>query len=207
MSAPTRRKPSRRSVVRVSEERRNASIGSGASAALSSPAARIGCGAAEKRASAQAAPAVAAAARPHRQAELREPRFEIGDQLRLAAKEMRGAGDVEKQSVGAAPLVEGRDRGRVARRPQREPSQRRVVGGRIGGAHLQALGFCARVRERLADADAVLLGGRVRGSDARRAGDVGGEDEGARRINRLAGAMRARLRGETAQDRPARQPD
>src|SRR6202011_6232998 len=98
---------------------------------------------------------------------------------------------------GAVLLVPGRGGGRVARRPQGKPPQRRIVGGRIGGAHLQVLGLGARIRERLADFDSFRLGGCVQGGDARRARHIGGEDERPRRINRLAGR---RGRGEKAQD-------
>ena len=59
-------------------------------------------------------------------------RAEIGQQLRLAAEEMRAARDVEEQAVGAAGLVPGRHDGRIAQAPQRQPAQGGGVGGRIG---------------------------------------------------------------------------
>ncbi len=52
-----------------------------------------------------------------RQAETVEPADEIGEQRLFSAEEMRGAGNIEKESVGAILLAPGRDRGRIARRP------------------------------------------------------------------------------------------
>ena len=62
MSAPTRLKPSRRKVVRVSGERRNASIGNGARAAVSCPERRTMGRSVWQRDSAQAIPGVPAMA-------------------------------------------------------------------------------------------------------------------------------------------------
>ena len=58
--------------------------------------------------------------KPGRQTEISfEPEGKIGEQLFLAAEEMRGAFDVEEKPVGAVLLVPGGSGRRIARRPQR----------------------------------------------------------------------------------------
>ena len=115
---------------------------------------------------------------------MREPARDIVEQLFLAAEEMRGAGDVEEEAIRAALLVPRRDRGRIARRPQREPPQRRVIGGGIGIVHLERTGFGARIRERIADQETFRLGRRIHGGDAGNAGGIDHKNEGPGGINR-----------------------
>ena len=76
--------------------------------------------------------------------------LEIGQQLRLAAEQMRAARDVEEQAVGAAGLVPRRHDRRVAQAPQRQLAQGGGVGGGIGIARLQVEHLGAGVGEQLA---------------------------------------------------------
>jgi hypothetical protein len=55
--------------------------------------------------------------KPGRQAEIFQPRGEIGDQFVLAAEQMRRAFDVEEEAVGAVLFVPRRSGRRIARRP------------------------------------------------------------------------------------------
>ncbi len=131
-SAPTRLKPSRRSVAHVSRASRKASIGSGASAWVSSPegqrddveamVVRERPGRAGGRGDRE----------PCRQSEKRKSMLEVGEQPLFAAEQMGGAGHVEEEAVRAV-LGPRRDRGRIAGRPKGKTPQRRVVGGGIVG--------------------------------------------------------------------------
>ena len=95
---------------------------------------------------------MSAIGKPRRQAEiLFQPERKIGQQSLLAAEEMRGAFDVEEKTVGAVFLSPGRSGRRVARRPERQPPQRRVIGGAIDRAGLHLAGFGARIGERFAE--------------------------------------------------------
>ena len=142
-SAPTDLKPSRRSVVQVSGESRNASIGSGANASASCPEA----GRRRARRESATAPRPRRAWRQRRAAPAGRNFFPAGQKDRrcsafLAAEQMRGAFDVEEKTVGAvllAPIRTGRGGRRIARRPQRQAAQRGIVGGGIDGAHLQVV--------------------------------------------------------------------
>ena len=135
-----------------------------------------------------------------------EPAREIGEQHLLAAEQMRGAGDIEKEAVGAALRIETGDGGRIARRPQRELAQGGIVGGGFGGANLQKIRSGARIRQPVAGGQSFLLRGFVQRCDAGRVRCIDGQNERARGINRRAVGL-ARLRREKAQDRPARKQD
>ena len=126
--------------------------------------------------------------KPRRQAEMAEPGGKIGDELLLAAEQMRRAFDVEEKTVGAvvSSKFQRRSGRRVARRPQGEPAQRGIVGGGIDGAHLQNARFRPRVGQGFADRKSGLLRRLVQGGDARTAGAGNGKDERPVRIDRLA---------------------
>src|SRR4029077_3327034 len=114
----------------------------------------------------------------------------VGEQSLLAAEQMGGAGDVEEKTVGAVGFVpnlpaQWRGGRRVTRRPQGEPSQRRIVGGGIGVAHLQKSRFGPRIGQQVAGRRARGLRRRVQGGDARAARAGNGQDERTVRINRL----------------------
>ena len=111
--------------------------------------------------------------------------MKIGDELFLAAEKMRGAFDVEEKTVGAVLLAPRGGGRRIARRPQRQATQRGVIGGGIDGAHLQHAGFRPRVGQWLADREPSRFRRLVQGGDARPAAGGNGEDERLVRINRL----------------------
>ena len=138
-----------------------------------------------------------------------QPRGKIGDEALLAAEQMRRAFDVEEKTVGAVLLVPRRGGRRIARRPQRKPAQRRIVGGGVDGAHLQKSRFRPRIGQRLAGRKTCGFRRFVQGGDARPAGSGHGQDERpVRRNGFLRGVLRGFcLRREHAQDRPAWQPN
>ena len=121
-SAPTLLKPSRRSVARVSGASRNASIGK-----WRQRRGLLARGQNARRRLVKARQRPGRAGRvgdgePRRQAEIfSQSCGKIGEQLLLAAEQMRRAGDVEEKTVGAVVLVPRRDGRRVARRPQGQP--------------------------------------------------------------------------------------
>ena len=82
-----------------------------------------------------------------------QPRGEVGEQAFLAAEQMAGTFDVEEKTIGAVLLAKSEKarRWRVARRPQGQAAQCRIVGGGIHRAHLQKIGFRPRVGQRFAE--------------------------------------------------------
>ena len=146
ISVPTDLKPSRRSVVRVSGVSRNASIGKRRQRRGFLARGQDSAGRGVKARQRPGRAGRSGDGKPRRQAEISfKPRGKIGDELLLAAEQMRGAFDVEEKTVGAVFLAPGRGGRRVARRPQRQPAQRGIVGGGIDGAHLQQNRFRPRV--------------------------------------------------------------
>lgn len=141
-----------------------------------------------------------------RQAEAVQPLGEIGEQRVLSAEEMRRTRDVEKESIRAVRLAPRRHEGRVARGPQREPLQRRIVGNGIDVAHLQHACFRPRIGDEILLGQSFRFRRFVQGGNARPAGSLDGEDKGPLWINRFGGRFLL-LCGEEAQDRPPRQPD
>ena len=83
--------------------------------------------------------------KPRRQAEVFQPQGKVGDQLLLAAEQMRRAFDVEEETIRAVVFVPRRSGRRVARRPQGDAAQRGIVGRGIDGAHLQPIGLGPRI--------------------------------------------------------------
>ena len=143
---------------------------------------------------------------PHRQLKPAEPLRNIRKQAFLAAEQVRTAGDVEKQSVGAAGLVPGGRPRRIAQGPQRKLPECCGVGGRVSIACLQVEDLGARIREQVADREALLARRLVAGKDARTA--LAGRDKNKRtigvgRISRSGEALRA----QQARDRPRFQPN
>ena len=125
--------------------------------------------------------------KPRRQREIfSQSCSKIGEQLFLAAEQMRRAGDIEEKTVGAIGFVPRRGSRRVARRPQRQAPQRGIVGGGIGVAHLQKFRFGPGVGQQVAGREAGGLRRRVQGGDARAACRNDSEDERTVRINWLA---------------------
>ena len=140
--------------------------------------------------------------------------LQIGQQLRLAAEEMRAPRDVEEQAVGAAFIVPGcRDR-RIAQAPQRQLAQGCGVGARIGIARLQVEHLGAGIGEQLAFRKTALPRRTVERDDARPT--LARRHKGKRPsrvmsetylrhdgVSRRAGGLRA----QQARDRPRSQPD
>ena len=152
-----------------------------------------------------------------RKAEALETMRKIGNELFFSAEERSRARDVEEKAVGAILFIEGRDRGRVARRPERQMLEGDRIAFRIGGFDLQELSLGARIAHAIADIYSQGFGRRIGGGDARAARRLGGEHEGAFRIDRplarqgvaglgVAGFGVLRLCREETQDRPSGQP-
>ena len=149
--------------------------------------------------------------KPRRQAEIAQPFGKVGDQSVFAAEQMCRAFDVEEETVAAvlvvpeipAPWRRGR---RIARRPQRDAAQRRIVGRGIERVHLKPFRLGAGVGEWFPDRKALRFRRRVQGGDMQAAARRDNKDEGPLRIHRLV-CRSERLSGEKARDRPARQPD
>ncbi len=140
---------------------------------------------------------------------LRQDRRSVSPRRRTDALSLRCRGKNRRRRCLSSPRRSGR---RVARRPQRQPAQRGIVGGGIDGAHLQKTRFRPRVGQRLADRQAPppppprsrrRCAGRRR---RQRQGRTAGQDRPACRICWLVCGI-DRLRREKALDRPARQPN
>ena len=141
-----------------------------------------------------------------RQAKTAKPMRKIGEQHLLSAEQMSRAGHIEEKTVRAVLLAPRRDGWSVARGPQRKAFQRGIVGNGIGSMHLQHLGLCARIGQRIANCKSFGLRCRVQGGDARSAGGIDRKNKRSFRIDWLAKGA-ARLRCDKAQDRPTGQPD
>ncbi len=125
--------------------------------------------------------------KPRRQPEIfSQSCGKIGEQLLLAAEQMRCARDVEEKTVGAIVLAPRRSGRRIARRPQRQAPQRGIVGDGIGVAHLRKFRFGPGVGQQVADRKPRGLRRFVQGGDARAARCDNDKDERTVRINWLA---------------------
>ena len=200
-------KPSRRSVVRVSCERRSASIGKGARLSRSCPERRTMAGEEWKWESAQAIPAVSATASRAGRPKPSSRRERSASNISSPPKQVGGARDIEKKTVRAVVFIPGRDGGRVARCPQRQAAQGGMVGRGIGRMHLQHAGLGPRVGHPIATHKPEGFGRCVQGSNARSTGGIDGEDKRPLRIDRLVRREAAPLGRAEAQDRPSRQPN
>ncbi len=114
---------------------------------------------------------------PGRQAEMAEPLRQIGQQFFFAAEQMRCAGDVEEKSIGAVLFTPQRHRRRVARRPQRQLTQRGIVRGRIGGIHLQPVDLGAGIGHLFADIQPGVFSRLIERRDPCAAGSLDGEHQ------------------------------
>ena len=111
-----------------------------------------------------------------------EPRDQIAGERRLAAEQMRAAGDVEQQTIRRIEP----DQRRIAVAPVGDGFEQTPVGLRIGVHDRQAWIHGARVGEPHADLKSEPRRAVGQRGDALRALDRGDDDEGFNRLGRAA---------------------
>ena len=124
---------------------------------------------------------------------LREPRDQIAGERRLAAEQMRAAGDVEQQAIRRIEA----DQRRIAVAPVGDGFEQTPVGLRIGVHDRQLRIHGAGVGEPHADLEAEPRRAVVQGGDALRALDRRDDDEGSQPA-RTSGARSGRSRAAAA---------
>ena len=119
---------------------------------------------------------------------------------------MRATCNVEKQAVGPARLIPGRDERRIAKAPQAQFLEGRGIRGRIGVARLQIEHFRAGVGQEIPRDETTTMGGAVQCDNARAA--FSGSDQNERPM-RVDGVSRrgGGLRLQQACYRPRLQPN
>ena len=158
-------RPTCASAAMVSVSRRSAARGSGAIAFRSSPEAHDALatspgGSTAPRAHAH--PTVSGDRDARLQPALAQPPHQIARERRLAAEQMRAAGDVEQQAVRRIEP----DQRRVAVAPVGDRFEQRDVGARVGLRDRDRRMHRARIRERHAGAQAERRRGVVHGARA-----------------------------------------
>ncbi len=114
---------------------------------------------------------------------------EIGEHARLAAPQMRAAGDIQHQAIGAV----GRDQRREARRPIGEALQIRCIGLRVERNDDDVRHPGARIGDRHAWLQPKRPRGRVHRLDLQAVADLRRQDE--RRLSRSGGGWLPALFG------------
>lgn len=117
----------------------------------------------------------------HCEPQPRQPRLDLGDEPLLAAEEMRDAGHVEHQSIGAVERDERREAGAGVG----DPLEKLRLGRRIGLDRDERRMARPRIGERQADAEAEPGGAGVDADQALGAFDLGDGDERGRIPARL----------------------